>query len=181
MSSDTDTAKTNRQPAGRARFIVIFLLVVGGYFGLAAVPWVDQTIVLPVLKFSASGAASLLALFGVAAQAEGVLVKGDGFSVAVRSGCDPLAPIALMAGAMLGFPSDWLRRFIGILLGAVILFGLNLVRIASLFLTGRAHSSWFYSLHQEWWPAFFIVVALLMWWGWLNWVGRSERGEGSRA
>lgn len=178
MSLDTDRTKTKRQPIGRARFIVIFLLVVGGYFGLAAVPWVDQAIVLPVLKFSASGAAGLLALFGVAAQSEGVLVKGREFSVAVRSGCDPLAPIALMSGAMLGFPSNWRKRWIGILSGAVVLYGLNIVRIASLFLTGRARSSWFYSLHQEWWPAFFIVVALLIWWGWLNWVGR---GEGTRA
>lgn len=178
MSSDTDRAKINRQPVGRARFILIFLLVVGGYFGLAAVPWVDRAVVLPVLKHSASGAASLLTLFGVAAQAEGVLVKGGEFSVAVRSGCDPLAPIALMSGAMLGFPADWRKRWIGILAGAGVLYGLNLVRIASLFLTGRARSSWFYSLHQEWWPAFFIVVALLIWWGWLNWVGR---GEASRA
>ncbi len=181
MSSDIDTAKIIRQPTGRARFIIIFLLVVGGYFGLAAVPWVDQEFVFPVLKFSARGATGLLTLAGFDVQNEGVLVKGGGYSVAVHSGCDPLGPIALMVGAMLGFPADWRRRWAGMLVGTVILFGLNLVRIASLFLTGRAHSSWFYSLHQEWWPGFFIVVALLMWWAWLNWVGRVERGEERRA
>jgi exosortase/archaeosortase family protein len=171
------TKSTNS--AGRGRFIIVFLLVVGGYFGLSSLEWVDREVVLPVLKVSAAGASWLLALIGVVTQTDGVLVKGPEFSVAVRSGCDPLAPIALMSGAMLGFPASWRQRLLGMVGGGVILFGLNLVRVASLYLTGRAHSSWFYSLHQEWWPAAFIVIALLLWWVWLNWVqqaGRTTRG-----
>ncbi len=168
------SAKTSR-PTGRGRFIVVFLLVVGGYFGLSSRDWVDRHLVLPVLEVSAAGASWLLNLMGVATHADGVLVKGPEFSVAVRSGCDPLAPIALMSGAMLGFPSSWRKRLLGVVGGAVLLFCLNLVRVATLYLTGRVHSSWFYSLHQEWWPAAFIVIALLLWWAWLNWVQQPER------
>ena len=167
------------RPAGRGRFIVVFLLVIGGYFGLSSLDWVDREVVLPVLKVSAAGASWLLSLMGVVTQIDGVVVKGPEFSVAVRSGCDPLAPIALMSGAMLGFPASWRQRLLGMVGGGLILFGLNLVRVASLYLTGRAHSSWFYSLHQEWWPAAFIVIALLLWWAWLNWVqqaGRTSHG-----
>ena len=177
MPANPEMPAETPRASGRARFIVVFLLVVGGYFGLSSLEWVDRELVLPVLKVSAAGASWLLSLIGVVTQTDGVVVKGAEFSVAVRSGCDPLAPIALMSGAMLGFPSSWRQRLAGMLGGAGILFGLNLVRVASLYLTGRAHSNWFYSLHQEWWPAAFIVVALLLWWAWLNWVQQSGRAS----
>lgn len=172
---ETKTNALGRKPQSRTRnqFILVFMLVVGGYLGLSTLAWVDQHLVSPVLKVSAFGASGLLNLFGVDTVAEGYLVKGKEFKVAVRSGCDPIAPIALMAGAILGFPAPARRKWIGIAVGSILLFVLNLVRVATLFLTGQARSPWFYSLHQEWWPAVFVAVALLFWWAWLNWI-RSE-------
>jgi exosortase/archaeosortase family protein len=167
---ETNVPPTPAPRSSRYRFIVVFVVVISAYFGLATLPWVDRHVVLPVLEISAGGASLLLNLFGFSTHVEGVIVRGKEFSVAVRNGCDPLAPIALMVAAMLGFPASLRQRFLGMGVGAVILFVLNLIRVASLYLTGRFHETWFYSLHQEWWPAVFILVALLLWWGWLNWV-----------
>lgn len=176
MSKENAASSAPSSPASRYRFIAVFVGVIAAYFGLTTLPWVDRHFVLPVLEISAAGASAFLNLFGVSTHVEGVVVRGQDFSVAVRNGCDPLAPIALMVAAMLGFPATLRQRLLGMGVGAVLLFGLNLVRVASLYVTGRFHASWFYSLHQEWWPGIFILVALALWWGWLNWVrlgGRS--------
>jgi exosortase/archaeosortase family protein len=75
----------------------------------------------------------------------------------------------LFGVAVIAFPAPGRRKFWGVAAGAVILFCLNLARLISLYLTGKARVSWFYARHQEWWPALFIFAAVAMWLAWLQW------------
>jgi exosortase/archaeosortase family protein len=149
------------------RFLGWFLGLVAVYYILTAIPWVDRYVIYPVLEFSAGGASKMLNLVGYPTRVIGVIIQGPDFSVAVRRGCDPLEPIVLFTAAVLAFPGPWRPKLWGVAVGVVFFYSLNLVRILSLYLTGKSNPSWFDSLHQEWWPALFIFSAVLLWLAWL--------------
>lgn len=156
------------------RFVGVFASLVAAYYVLTAIPWIDRYAIYPVLEHSAGGASKLLNLFGSHTILNGVTIQGPEFAVAVRRGCDPLEPIMLFSAAIVAFPGPWRPKLWGMTVVVVLFYSLNLVRIISLYLTGQRKSGWFDSLHQEWWPALFILSAVLLWFVWL-W--RQQRGN----
>jgi exosortase H (IPTLxxWG-CTERM-specific) len=155
------------------RFLGIFFVTVAVYYSLTLSPWIDANVFYPVMEASASGTSMLLNLIGAHTTVEGVVVRGPDYSVAVRRGCDPLEPVVLFAAGVVAFPTPWGRRLVGLVLGGACLFGLNLLRIGSLYVLGSRKSPIFDSCHLWWWPAFFIICSLALWVGWLLWVQRA--------
>jgi exosortase/archaeosortase family protein len=169
LNSETKATRRSNRNA-MLRFLGIFFGLITIYYALALSPWVDANALFPVMKFSARGTSVLLGLLGTKTTVEGVLVRGPACAVAVRRGCDPLEPIVLFAAATIAFPTGWRRRFAGILCAAMLLFGLNLVRVASLYLLRANGSAFFESIHLVWWPAFFVAASLVLWILWLCWI-----------
>lgn len=167
LCQDTNQSVSQRKAA--ARFLLIFLAIVAGFYSLTLSPWVDAHALYPVMKASASGTSALLNLFGVRTVVTGVVVHGPAYSVAVRRGCDPLEPIILFVAGVIAFPAPWSRKVPGLLAGSGILFGLNLARVATLYLLGAGKSPRFESIHLWWWPAGFIICTLALWVLWLLW------------
>jgi exosortase H (IPTLxxWG-CTERM-specific) len=163
------------------RFLGVFFATVAVYYSLTLSPWVDANALYPVMKVSARGTSALLNLIGVKTTVEGVVVRGTGYSVAVRRGCDPLEPIVLFAAGVVAFPAPWRRRLPALAAASVLLFGLNLVRIVSLYLLGAGKSSMLESVHLWCWPAFFIICSLALWVLWLRWIRNPIPSAGSGA
>jgi exosortase H (IPTLxxWG-CTERM-specific) len=155
------------------RFLGIFLALVTVYYAATLSPWVDANVLYPVMKASARGTSALLNLFGAKTTVMGVEIRGPDYAVAVRRGCDPLEPIVLFAAGVIAFPAPWRRRLPALVVAGVFLFGLNLVRIVSLYLLGADKSSLLDSFHLWFWPAFFIICSLVLWVLWLQWLQRS--------
>jgi exosortase H (IPTLxxWG-CTERM-specific) len=156
------------------RFLLIFLGIVGAYYALTLVLWVDGNILYPLLQLSAQASSLLLNLTGENTTTKGIVIQGATFAVAVRRGCDPLEPIALFGAAVIAFPAPWRPKVMGLAIGAALLFTLNMLRIASLYWLGKCKSGWFETVHLELWPAFFILVSLSMWVLWLIWIRRTK-------
>ena len=154
------------------RFLGVFLGTVAVYYSLTLSPWIDANVLYPVLKASAQGTSALLSLGGVKTTVEGVIIRGPTYSVAVRRGCDPLEPIVLFAAGVIGFPAPWRRRLSGVFAAGALLFGLNMVRIASLYVMGAKRSPMLDSFHLWYWPAFFILCSLALWVCWIRWIQR---------
>lgn len=143
------------------------------FYAATIVPWVDGNVMYPVLGWTARGASVLLRAAGEETSAQGVVVAGRDFKVAVRRGCDPFEPVVLFGAAVIAFPAASRKKLVGLAIGSMILFGINLVRVASLYLAGRSHPAWFECVHQEIWPALFILFSVLLWLAWLAWARRS--------
>ena len=156
-------------PGKGARFLARFGILVAVYYLLTALPWVDRHVLYPVLELNARGVSALLNLLGHETTHQGIAIHGPRFSVAVRRGCDPLEPIMLFGAAVLAFPGAWKGKFWGLAAGSLFFCGLNLVRILTLYLAGQSQAAWFDTLHQEAWPALFILLAVLLWAAWLRW------------
>ncbi len=161
------------QSPGR-RFLLIFLMIVAGYYCLTLVPWVDRHVLYPLLEGSAKASSLLLNVLGQTTTSNGIVIQGTSFAVAVRRGCDPLEPIALLSAAVIAFPAALRYKVAGLIAGAALLFALNLVRIGSLYWLGCHKSAWFETVHLELWPACFILVSIGLWVLWLIWIRKTQ-------
>lgn len=154
----------------RTRFLLVaaglYALWLVGYEGyLAPDGRIDGWLTVQVAR----GGAWLLQALGFAAQlpAGSSLLHLDGRpAVIVGAPCDGLALYALLAGFVLAYPGSWRARLWFIPLGTMVLYGLNVVRVAALALNHHyAHRSVDFNHHYTF---TFVVYACLcglwMWW-----------------
>ncbi len=169
--------------AGRAWFaakrpVLRFVLVLGGlmavfnaFFYLWLVP---GDLLDTYLELVAGLSAGALRVLGDEATASDGAISSPRYSLSIRHGCDAIQVAAFFAFAVLASPVSvplW-RRTIALGVGVVLLLGLNLVRIVSLFYTGIYFPSAFEVMHVEVWQPAFIFLALFLW---IMWVWRVTR------
>ena len=157
-----------RQPV--FRFLGLFVLLAGAFelawlFGLS-----DSALLQHHLETSTLVTSGLLNLFGVEVTASGTLLSGPAGAITVALGCDGCQPIALFACAVIAFPVSMRARLIGLAIGLPLLFTLNVVRIATLYVIVSHHQAYFEDAHLVVWPMAFILCSLLLW---ILWVRRA--------
>ncbi|MHC4168035.1 MAG: archaeosortase/exosortase family protein [Planctomycetota bacterium] len=101
-------------------------------------------------------------------------IHSPGFSANIVRGCDAVEAIALYVCAVLAFPLPFLKKLIGLTVGALLLLVLNLVRVISLCLIGAYSRRMFDVMHIDVWQAVFIFFAVSLWILWLLWATRSQ-------
>jgi len=70
--------------------------------------------------------------------------------------------MALFVAAIVSFPAILKKKIIGIIIGLMIIFLLNIIRIIALFLTGTYMPSLFKVIHIGVWQVIFILIALAL-------------------
>jgi exosortase/archaeosortase family protein len=142
---------TSRQSADAAKFVLGGVATSLALFGVLRTGWTEASLVMPFTR-AQSGWAT--ALFGSPA-----------VPVAATLACSGTDVLALCLGAVLAYPVRWRARLSGAALGAILIVGLNTVRIGTLGLAA-ATPAWFNALHLYLWPALFtltIAAYVLTW------------------
>ena len=62
---------------------------------------------------------------------------------------------------------------------APVLLVMNLVRIVTLYVANSSFPDTFETMHKGVWPAFFILLAALLWFVWVNWAVPAARPQPS--
>ena len=108
---------------------------------------------------------------------EGAILRDpvSGFAIEMKDGCNAVTVTLLLCSAVLAFPSPWRRRAWGVLAGAVVLQGLNLVRFISLFYLGMHSAAWFDFAHTYLWESLLVLDAMVLFWWWIHRVAEPER------
>ncbi len=132
----------------------------------------DRQVVDPFTRWIAQLTRLILTLFGSEARAAGNVVGTPTFSVAIQNNCNAIYETAMFAAAVLAYPATWRQRAWGILLGSIILYVVNLLRVLSLIYIGSSFPRYFDASHVYVWQSLFIVFALGLW---LAWAGRLAR------
>ncbi len=157
------------------KFLLIFAVLLAVFYAFIAfspfyskkfVPWHHHLI--------AKVSGGLLAVLGRDITVTRASISSPRFSVQIVRGCDAVEAIALYVCAVLAFPLPFLKKLIGMTVGALLLLALNLVRIVSLFLIGVHSPRLFVMTHLDVWQALFIFFAVLLWILWLLWATRSQ-------
>ena len=81
-------------------------------------------------------------------------------------GCDGAGALFLLLAAILAFPASIKRKVIGLVLGALLMYCLNLVRLIGLYFLVAYHNGWFLLVHTYLAPTLLVVLACLFfaWW-----------------
>ena len=154
------------------KFWLGFAGVMALFYIFAVQPFYVENIQQPVSAFFASVTSGLLHLFGQNTQANGMDITSPEYSLSIKKGCDAIAPVMLVVAGVLLFPAEWKKKLIGIGIGLFALFGLNLVRIISLYFIGIHAPDLFEFMHIEFWQVVFIGLAILYFFYWLNWASK---------
>ena len=82
-------------------------------------------------------------------------------------GCDGSGVLFLVIAAVLAFPARWPLRALGLLGGALLVYGLNMVRLVGLYFVAAYHGGWFPLLHTYLVPSLVIVVVVICYMQWV--------------
>lgn len=147
--------------------IALFLLIYGGlhwaYQSLrssALDPWFIHTL-------TVSPAAALLDGLWPAdlVRAIGPRLAWPGGRLTLLAGCDGFEVMSLFVAAMLVADLSWRRGLVALVIGCVLVWALNQVRIVTLYWAFRYEREWFDAIHTVWGPLLLIsaVVAMYAW------------------
>lgn len=160
------------------KFVLITLLSLVLFFLLLRLEWVQHSFSEPYTRFVALSSRLLLRLIGVNASGTGTIIASPDFSVNILYVCNGLEATAIFFATVLGFPSRWKNKLIGLALGYPVIFIINLLRIAALFLIGYKIPQIFETVHYYYAQAFVILATVGVW---LVWVTKySDYGTKSR-
>ncbi|MBT8140591.1 MAG: hypothetical protein KJP25_12560 [Gammaproteobacteria bacterium] len=96
-----------------------------------------------------------------------VAEPGSKIYVVVARGCDASTVFAVLIATVMAWPGPWLRRAVVCVLGLLLMYILNLLRIAGMLLV-EVHAPQHFDLFHEWiLPNILIVGALLYFYGWV--------------
>jgi len=160
-------ARRLRRHRDALRFCLLFsiysVLAFAGLFAL------HDRVVEPFTSAIAWLVYKLLRAIGLSAWRDGVTLGLGGFAVQIRTNCNAIYEMGLYAAACLAYPAPMAQRTAGVALGVVVLYMVNLVRVASLVCFGYLLPEIFEAAHVYVWQALFLIVVAALW---LVWVGR---------
>ena len=152
-----------------------FAVVLLGFFVLSQTSLATTLLFHPVAKGIATLASLLLGLFNIDAQAQGSVIHSGSFAAMVDTNCTGLFVMFIYLAALVAYPSGLREKILGVALGLVALFTLNVVRVASLVVLGAARPDMLNVAHYLVWQSLMIVIALCLWLFWAERVADAPR------
>jgi exosortase/archaeosortase family protein len=172
-------AALGARPA-RGRTIVRFLVLFGVYVlaghALLSLPAVDRHFVGRWTELDVRAAAAFSAPFGLASRADGSILAAGATVLEARKGCDGITALLILATTMLAFPAPWPFRLVGLALGALAVFAVNAVRLASLLLVAVHWPDWLDFFHVDVWQPAMVFVAFGLFFLWGTLLARQRAG-----
>jgi len=114
-------------------------------------------------------------VFGFPVFLEGRNIGSSGFAVEVSAACSGAVPTMIYLAAVFAYPTGLRAKLIGALLGIVVIHGVNLIRVVTLFLVGLFANQYFHDTHVYVAQAVVVCIAVATW---LFWAGRFADAPG---
>ncbi len=171
------TAQPEHRPPESSRPVLRFVLVFAGGLVLFQLLFlsllVESAPLESYLELCAHITGRVLAALGQEVSVRGAEVTLCGAAFKVGPACSGLQPLAMLAIAILAFPSTWRAKLPGLVAAVVVIGLLNLVRIASLCLIGAHWPAAFELSHLYLWPMALILCSIALWSAWARRATRS--------
>jgi exosortase H (IPTLxxWG-CTERM-specific) len=151
------------------RFLVLFVVILGGGFTFLAWEPVNDHLVEPFTAGVATASGWSLDLLGQGVSQRGTVLRNDRFAVNIKNGCNGVEAMIIFLGAVLAFPAGWKSRLVGLVLGTLVIQVINLIRVVALFFTGAYFPAFFNSSHTVLWQSIVVLAAFLLF---IFWAGR---------
>jgi len=149
-----------------ARFLILFLVILGVSFTAVALRQVNDALVTPYTAVIARVSGGVLRVFGEEAAVSGCVVSSPRFAVTIYNGCNGLITSLIFISGVLAFPARWSAKLIGVVGGLLSIQLINLVRIVSLFYIGVFLPEHFNDAHIFIWQSLVILAGISLWIVW---------------
>ena len=149
-----------------ARFLILFLTILGVGFTAIALKQVNDAVVVPYTAFVARVSGAVLRLFGESATVNSCVVSSPRFAVTIYNGCNGLITSLIFISGVLAFPARWSAKVLGVFGGLLAIQLINLVRIVSLFYIGIYLPEFFNESHIFVWQSLVILAGISLWIVW---------------
>jgi len=126
-------------------------------------------------SFTAASTGAILNVFGTRAMVNGSLISSPDFGMRIILECTGLVPLAILLPAIIAYPSTVKQKLIGVGIGIVGIYLVNLVRTVSLFYVGAYFPNFLDTAHFLVWQSLIMLLAIILW---LLWVQKVVRAKG---
>lgn len=150
------------------KFLILFMVLLGGGFTLISLNWVNDHAVEPFTAGVARVSGATLGLLGQGVTMQGTVIRSPRFAVNIKNGCNGIEAMLIFLAAVLAFPASWKSRLAGLALGILAIQLVNLIRVVALFLTGVYFPRIFDTSHTVIWQTVVILFGVLLWIFWAN-------------
>lgn len=151
-----------------ARFLILFLTILGVSFTVVALRQVDENFVTPYTAVIARMSGFVLRIFGEKVVVTGCVVSSPRFAVTIYNGCNGLITSLIFISGVLAFPARASAKLIGVIGGLLTIQLINLVRIVSLFYIGVFLPQHFNDAHIFIWQSLVIIAGISLWIMWAH-------------
>src|SRR5438876_235312 len=128
-----------------ALFALFTVLVFAGLYTA------QHVLIVPLNRHFAWITEKVLRLVGGHAFSSGPVVTLSSFAVEIKNNCNAVYEVGLYAAAVWAYPASWRDRLMGTLVGASVLYVVNVLRLLTLLTVGLLQRSWFEVMHLYVW------------------------------
>lgn len=165
------------------RFTILFLVLILGLFWLELYQPINDAVITPFTSILATVSTFAMQLFDSDVASEGVVIyslNNPSNAVQIAAGCNGVEAVIILFAAIFAFPSKFLHKLYGFILGFFGIQILNVIRIISLYYLLQWDKTWFDWFHLYLWQALIILDALLIWLLWLRYLPKPEHFEDTK-
>ncbi|BBO68358.1 hypothetical protein DSCA_22880 [Desulfosarcina alkanivorans] len=177
------SAGAGRRAVGRRSLLLPFTrkFLLATVVGILAVSLVPETVFQPLNRLTALLVGDLIRLTGLEPVVRGTRISTGGFSVNVIAECSAVQLMVLYAAFTAAFPAPRAGKWIGWAAGTVLLFTVNIIRIAAVTLVGRQFPDWFETAHVYFGQLGMLVATIAVCLLWCRWQSHADRLNGPAA
>lgn len=159
------------------RFFLIFVGILAVLFGVEMLGPVQAAVVNPWTALVARASAGIVQLIDPSVISHGRVLQSarTGFGVSIEPGCNGVEAAVVLIAAMLAFPSPWMMKLWGIVIGFAAVQAVNLIRVVTLFFIGQWNLKVFEFAHLYMWQALIMLDVLIVWLIWMRLVARHRQ------
>ena len=163
------------------RVVGTFVILIGVFFTLLTYSPIVERIDIGDMLAQLSAWLSWLFLKGLGAVVgfpvvlDGRNIGSSGFAVEVSPACSGAVPSMIYLAAVFAYPTSARAKIIGALMGVLVIHGVNLLRVITLFLIGLFANQYFHDTHVYVAQALVVCIAVATW---LFWAGRFADAPG---
>lgn len=169
FSDASKTAIQRKRKIHALRFILGFIILLVAFYLLYSNPAIDRIVFIPLANMYASISGKVLAWLGYSnIVVADIISSPQVFSVSVKKGCDAAEPMAIFMAGIVAFRAGIIDKLWGLSIGLAILFVLNIIRVVTLYVAGIHFPDFFEIMHLAVWQVIFILVAVVIWFLWLQ-------------
>ena len=159
-----------------AYFFVIFISLLLLLFFVELLSITQQHIIIPWTELLASMSSGIVSFFDANAISHGILLQDSksGFAVSIQPGCNGIEAAIVLIAAISAFPSSFIEKIIGIMIGFIAVQALNVIRIISLFYLGQWNATAFEWAHLYIWQALIMLDVFIVFILWIKYIKRQS-------